>query len=135
MSKKRDYGSGSIDPSGNNSWRLRYRVGGKRFTKTFEGTKTEAQKELRRFLHSGDTGQHIAPDRITFGEWIDRWLALKETNVKPRTHERYERFLKTHVSPALGSRPLQKITATDIDGLYQDLQGKYSPLCGGMTRL
>jgi integrase len=121
MGKKGHYGSGSIDPSGKNSWRLRYRVDGQRYTKVVEGTRTEATKELRRLLHSGDTGSHVAPDKITLGQWIDRWLALKEPNVKARTYERYEIFLKRHVAPApLGSRRLQKITPTEIDDLYKD---------------
>jgi integrase len=58
---RRTYGDGGIDARGENSWRLRYRVNGKRFSKSFRGTKTEALKELRRLLRSGDTGEHIAP--------------------------------------------------------------------------
>jgi len=66
-SKRGNYGSGTIDPSGKNSWRLRYRIGGRRYTKVVSGTKTDAAKELRRLLHDGDIGAHIAPDKI-------RWL-------------------------------------------------------------
>jgi hypothetical protein len=38
--RKGHYGSGSIDESGRNSWRLRYRIAGKRHTKVVQGTKT-----------------------------------------------------------------------------------------------
>jgi integrase len=126
--KRGHYGSGSIDPSGKNSWRLRYRVGAERFAKTVKGSRTEAARELRRLLHSGDTGSHVAPDKITLSQWIDRWLALKEPNVKAQTYERYEIFLKRHVAPApLGSRRLQKITPTEIDDLYKDLAERQAP--------
>src|SRR5258706_166582 len=55
-------------------------------------------------------------------------LMLKEPNVKARTYERYEIFLKRHVVPApLGRRPLQKITATEIDDLYKDLAKRQAP--------
>ena len=59
--KRRTYGDGGIDARGENSWRLRYRVNGKRFTKAFRGTMSEAQKELRRLLRSGDIGEHVEP--------------------------------------------------------------------------
>jgi integrase len=125
--KKGHYGSGSIDPSGKNSWRLRYRIDGKRYTKVVEGTKTEAAKELRRVLHSGDTGQHVAPDKITVSQWITEWLELKKRSIKARSHERYEEILTQHVVPAVGAIPLQKITAGDVDKLYSGLSLRLAP--------
>ena len=35
-----------------------------------------------------------------------------------RTLERYNNLLRLHVAPTLGSRPLQKLTAIEIDALY-----------------
>jgi hypothetical protein len=119
MARKRGHnGSGSIDQSGENSWRLRYRIDGVRYTKTFEGTRTEAAKELRRLLHSGDTGTHVAPDKMTVGQWIAAWLDLKKRSIKARSHERYGEILTMHVVPVLGEIALQKITAGDIDKLF-----------------
>jgi integrase len=136
MTRKRGhYGSGSIDPSGENSWRVRYRIEGKRFTKVVEGTKTEAAKELRRLLHSGDEGKHVAPDKITLAQWIDEWLALKERTTEAQTLERYATIMKIHVVPALGTRLLQKITATDVDKLYGKLEQKLSPRTMGLLHV
>jgi hypothetical protein len=73
--KKGHYGSGTIDQQGEHSWRLRYRIAGRRLTKTEQGSKTAAAKELRQLLHDADAGTHVAPDRITVEEWIDRWLS------------------------------------------------------------
>ncbi len=67
MSKRRSYGDGGIDQRAENSWRLRYRINGKRFAKTMHGTKSEAQKALRDLLHAGDTGGHVPPDKLTLG--------------------------------------------------------------------
>src|ERR1700693_4602441 len=112
MSERRDHGDGAIDerrghPDGSVTYRLRYYVDGKRFTRTVRGTRADAKKELRRLLRSGDTGEHIAPDRITLTQWIDRWLALLERKpdgekgigrkrglVNARTLERYEELLR-----------------------------------------
>jgi hypothetical protein len=87
MSKRRDYGSGAIEPRGANSRRLRYRISGKVFRKTVKGTKTEAQKELRRLLHAGDEGNHVAPDKLTLRQWAEHWLSVRP--IGQRTRERY----------------------------------------------
>src|SRR5258706_3253069 len=127
--KKGHYGAGSIDKSGENSWRLRYRINGKRYTKVVEGTKTEAAKELRRVLHAGDTGAHVAPDKITLAAWIDHWISIgapgrRRKPVGNRSIERYSEILRVHVTPVLGSRPMPQITSTEIDKLYANIETK-----------
>jgi hypothetical protein len=87
---------------------LRYRASGKRVSQTFHGTKRDAQKELRRLIRSTDTGEHVTPDKITLGQWIERWLAAgapgrKQRQVGRRSLERYEEMLRCHVVPTLGA--------------------------------
>jgi integrase len=123
---KRSHGDGGIDTRGENVHRLRYRVNGKRFTKTFHGSMGDARKELRRLVRSGDTGEHVAPVALTVGAWIDQWIAAgapgrKKERVGQRTLERYEELLNVHVKPAIGSRRLQQLQAHEIDKLYSDL--------------
>jgi integrase len=132
MTKKRGHGEGSIDQRGENIWRLRYRINGKRYTKPFRGTKTEAQKALRQLLHAADTGSHVTPDRLTFGAWAAHWLAIGAPSNRRRRHvgqrslERYTEVLRLHVLPDLGDRPLQQLQATEIDALYERLSVKMS---------
>jgi integrase len=109
-------------------------LNGKRFTKTVHGSLTDARKELRRLIRSGDIGEHIAPNKVTLGEWIDRWFMLlnrqqaegerRRRLVSNRTVKRYEQLLRGHVVPALGTRPMQSIQATEIDNLYVTLEKK-----------
>jgi integrase len=133
MSKKRAYGGGGLDARGENSWRLRYRVGGKSFTKTVHGSKSDAQKALRELLHAGDTGAHIAPDKMTLARWIDHWIAIgapgnkRRREVGRRSIERYAELLRCHVVPTLGERPLQQLQSSEIDTLYVSLVEKISP--------
>ena len=61
-----------------NSWRLRYRIQGRRYAVTFHGSLSDARKKLRELIRSGDTGDHVAPDKITLAAWVERWLALLE---------------------------------------------------------
>src|SRR5258708_23690 len=120
---RRAFGDGGIDQRGDNVFRLRYQIGSRRFTKTVHGTQTEARKELRALIRAGDTGEHVDPNKLTVGQWIDKWIAAgapgrKKKKVSQRTVERYEQLLLTHVKPTLGSRPLQKLKAAEIDKLY-----------------
>jgi integrase len=123
------YGDGTLDQRGPDIWRLRYRAGGKRVSQSFRGTKRDAQKELRRLIRSADTGEHVTPDRLTLGRWIERWLAAgapgrKQRQVGRRSLERYEEMLRCHVVPTLGSRPLQQLQSDELDRLYLSLKGK-----------
>ena len=129
---KRGWGEGSHVPAGENTWRLRYRVNGKRYSKPFRGTKSEAKKELRRLLKAGEDGEHVDPHRKTVRQWIEHWLsagAPGKRREKPsaRTVERYSQLLRTHVLPVLGDYRLQKLTPTQIDNLYTDLATKIAP--------
>ena len=132
---KRSHGDGGIDPRGENAWRLRYRLNGARHTVTFHGTLSDARKELRRLIRTGDTGEHVVPNRVTLSQWAEQWLALLargEANGKrrglvgARTRQRYNELLKLYVLPAIGDRPLQQITATEIDNLYIKLETRLS---------
>jgi integrase len=123
---KRGHGDGGIDARGENTWRLRYRINGRRYTKTVEGTKAQAQKALRDLLHTGDTGAHVEPDKITVGGWVEQWIAIgcpgrKKKKAGRRSVERYSQLLRYHVLPVLGSRRLQQLQAVEIDRLYAAL--------------
>lgn len=125
--KRGHYGSGSISPSGKDSWRIRYRINGQRFSKTVAGSRTEAARELRNQLKAGDDGAHTAPNRTTLEAWSKAWLELKGRSAEGQSRDRYESALNTHVLPLLGPRPLQKITPTDLDRLFGDLAVKLAP--------
>jgi integrase len=123
---KRSHGDGGIDQRGEGIYRLRYRVGAKRYTVTFHGTLKEARKRLRDLLGGADKGEHVAPDKITVGKWIGQWIETgapgrKKKKVGQRTIERYEQLLNTHVTPVLGEKQLQQLRAADIDKLYTDI--------------
>ena len=137
MTSKRGHGDGGIDERGEGRWRLRWRVDGKRYTKSFRGTIGEARRELRRLIKTADDGQHVAPDKLTLASWVDRWIALlrrsddigkrKRGLVNARTLERYADMLRVHILPTLGKRPLQRITPSEIDALYTHMEQHLAP--------
>jgi integrase len=120
--------SGHIRERSPGSYELRYSHGtdpatGKRktITTTVRGTRKEAEKELRRLLHSLDTGEHVDPIRMTVREWLATWLAAVREEVSPKTHERYSELIQNFLAPALGYLPVQKLAPAHIQAAYNEL--------------
>jgi hypothetical protein len=98
---------------GKDRWRLRYRVGGKRYTKAFQGSITEAKRELRRLLKSVDDGTHVAPDKTTVAEYLRNWLD-NDTDLSPKTLERYRQLADQQIIPHLGAIVLQNLRSARV---------------------
>jgi integrase len=83
------------------------------------GTRKEAEIARAKLVDDLHTGSYVMPDRLTFGEWVrDSWLPMTEGRVKPTTFHSYRRNLEVHVLPAIGTRPLQQLTALMLNALY-----------------
>src|SRR5438105_15580723 len=102
--------SGHIRQRSPGSYELRYNIGtdpatGKRktITTTVRGTRKEAEKELRRLLHTIDNGEHVDPSRMTVRDWLHAWLKAVRAEVSRKTHERYPPSGDHALAPALGT--------------------------------
>ena len=120
--------SGHIRERSPGSFELRYNLGidpatGKRklATATVRGSRKDAEKELRRLLHSLDTGEHLDPNRITVREWLTTWLATVRQEVAPKTWERYSELAEVFLTPAFGGLHLTKLAPVHIQELLNTL--------------
>jgi integrase len=120
MPGKRDHGDGGIDARGPERWRLRWRVGGKRYSKSFHGTKKAAQAEMRRLLKSVDDGAHVAPDKTTLAAYLQAWLS-GSNDLSPKTLERYRQLAEQQIIPHLGTMPLQNLRPAQIQEWHATL--------------
>jgi integrase len=126
---KRDHGDGGIDERGPNRYRLRWRVDGKRFSKSFHGSISEARKELRRLIKSADDGVHIAPAKLTIAQYLREWLntepviGAKGKILSPKTLERYRQLRDEQIIPHLGSTLLQSLKPVQVHGWHSTLLG------------
>jgi integrase len=114
---------GNLTRRGERSWRFKYDLPttGKRETRyaTLHGTKKEAQEEAARILASVTTGQHVDPSREILGHFAERWLRdWAAQNVSNKTFTRYEQLLRKHVCARLGSVPIQRLRAVDLQAVY-----------------
>ena len=116
---------GHLMRRGERSWRLKYDLptttGKRRETRyvTLHGTKKEAQEEATRILASVTNGQHVDPSRETLGQFAERWLRdWAAQNVSNKTFTRYEQLLRKHICARVGSVPIQRLRAVDLQGIY-----------------
>jgi integrase len=101
---------------------LRDPTTGKRKRKwhSFKGTKREAQVEKARLISEVQGGTYIEPSKITFAQFLERWLENVKPRISPRTHERYTEIVRKNIAPALGSVYLTKLRPAQIAEAYSD---------------
>lgn len=121
---KRNYGRGSIKQRSKGSWRISASVGfdpltskRKRVFRTIRGTQRDAQRELTKLLAEVDRGEVVEQERISFAEYIERWLEHMRHRLRPTTFYRYEGYVRCHLRPALGRLQLSKIRPLHIQAL------------------
>ena len=84
-----------------------------------KGTKKRAEKVLADLLHRLDTGDFVKPTKVTVAEFLQRWLYdYASTNVRPRTFQRYQGIIETHLIPILGNIPLTQLKPSDVQHCY-----------------
>jgi integrase len=84
-------------------------------------SKKKADDFLAGLLNDVNKGSYSPPSKATVDSWLDVWLAIMRPNLKPSTYASYERVLRVHVRPRLGSMELRKVTSADLDRLYADM--------------
>src|SRR5262249_28734552 len=130
-SKRRE---GEVKKRGDNKWFIRIFLGlddagMKRYkSKIVEGTRIEAEKQLRAFLSERDASMVVAPSAQTLDQHLDRWLEIAKIKIAERTAEDYKKFLAIYVRPELGSKRLSSLTTKDIQDVYTKmLERKLAP--------
>ena len=107
------------------SWEIRWRAGGRTFTKTIRGGKREAEKELRAALVAVDRGEHVEPTRTTLAPFLAERIARWQVSASTREHyEHLGRVIARH----LGRIVLQRLTARDVERWHAEARVASSTL-------
>ncbi|HHW42537.1 MAG TPA: site-specific integrase [Desulfotomaculum sp.] len=125
MAGKRGHGEGTIYKRKDGRWEAKASIGfdpatgkPKRLTKYFK-TRKEAQDWLAKVAHEKATGIFVEPHRVTVGEWLDRWLEVYvRPSVRDTTYQNYETYIRVHIMPVLGDKPIQKLMPGDLQAFY-----------------
>jgi integrase len=115
---------GHIRKRGKTSWEIAINLGrdaqGKRRQKfhNVRGTKRDAQRKLNEILHQLDTGSYVAPQKVTVGVFLDKWLSHVEATITRKTFIRYREICRRHLATAFGQLPLTKLQPLHIQDMY-----------------
>ena len=85
-------------------------------------SKKAVQDKLREI--QGDASAGTIPDTglLTFGSYIDRWLAGVKGSLRETSYDRYETLIRLHIKPSLGGVKLSKLTPFHIEQFYSELE-------------
>jgi integrase len=135
MSGRRAAGSGSVHP-----WKRRNKatgkveqvgwcgmidlgfVDGKRKRQALYAPmdqKKQLEAKVTAAQHAKNSGTAPKGGRLTVAEWLATWLRQKEASgkVRARTLEHYELKIRLHIVPAIGQKPLAKLTPSDVEAM------------------
>jgi integrase len=81
--------------------------------------KSEAVRKLREALRERERGFSPSVDRITVGEYLERWIeGPLRGSVSEKTYDDYAWVCRKYLIPEIGRAKLKKLTAEHLDDLY-----------------
>lgn len=125
----------AIEKRGENSYRLTVSCGYDKEGKQIRKTRTidlshvspkkqqvEAEKQFILFQEEIKKGQYVDNEKITFEEFIEKWLTdYANANLQPKTLLEYKRLLG-RILPALGHIKLIQLQPTHLTSFYNNLR-------------
>jgi integrase len=76
--------------------------------------------KLTDLLKARKDGNPIVADSKTVETFLEEWLKATKHNVRPRTWQRYEEYVRLHVTPHIGKVKLSKLCPQHLQRLYSD---------------
>ncbi|MDE7099569.1 MAG: site-specific integrase [Ruminococcus sp.] len=98
--------------------------GKRKYKYVYARTQKELNQKVDEVKIKLGKGLDILAQRDTFGEWAERWLRLKKTEVSPHRYYVYECRVK-NLSP-IAEREIYRIRTMDIQDIIIDCADKYS---------
>lgn len=105
--------------------------GKKKYKYCYGKTQKEADAKADAVRAKLKKGMDITHDKDSFGEWCDRWLALKKSDIGNSQYQSYVGYIK-HLKANLDKTPLRNITTYDLQLMINELS-EYNPNTGRPT--
>ena len=131
MAKKRANGEGSIRKKPNGRWEGRYTQGidpstGRAIQKSVSAkTRAECKEKLDRAIRDNRGIPVNHNEDYTVAEWCRLWFeTYSKPVIRPNTAKTYENMIENHIVPAIGGVKLKRLTAIQIQKMYNDSKTK-----------
>ena len=100
---------------------------GKRKSKDiYSKTKSELRRKIKQWHEEMQAGLDIQTN-MTVKIWVQKWLAMKEPTIRPRTFNDYKRVMKRYIIPAIGNIRISRLTVMDCQRMLNSLALSLSP--------
>ncbi len=97
--------------------------------------RADAERLLADLIRRKYDGEPVPTERLTVAQYLtERWLPVQKSRLRTSTYDSYRRNIDLHVVPALGRRPLAKVTPEDLDLCYATLLTEGRKKAGGTSR-
>lgn len=122
----RRYGEGSVYRKGS-GWEAAAYIEGRR--RSARGrTMTEARAKLRALQERAASATPVIDERLTVAAYLEYWLSVTESTVRPNTYVRYREYVRLHAVPIIGQLRLVELKPMHLQQLYaKRLQAGSSP--------
>ena len=131
MAKKRANGEGSIRRKPNGRWEGRYTLGidpitGRAIQKSVSAkTRAECKEKLDRAIRDNRGIPMNHNEDYTVAEWCRLWFeTYSKPVIRPNTAKNYRNIIENHIVPAIGMVKLKRLTAIQIQQMYNDSKAK-----------
>lgn len=100
-----------------------------RIIESFENKK-EAQNRLRELNYKYHVQKDSVPSGQPFGDLLDEWLNMKESDLSTSTFKNYGALIRNHIDPILGQRSLNELSPAMLQDFLtakkdEELSGSY----------
>lgn len=117
MSKKRSQGEGSIFKRKDGLWVAQMTVQGRHVTK-YSKSQSECREWLRKIQIQVEDGLTFSAAQTIVAVFLNEWLIINSTSVRPKTSDQYKQIVKQHIIPDLGMIKLKDLNPRQIQALY-----------------
>ena len=142
MAKKRANGEGSIRRKPNGRWEGRYTLGidpatGRAIQKSVSAkTRAECKEKLDRAIRDNRGIPMDHNEDYTVAEWCRLWFeTYSKPVIRPNTAKNYRNIIENHIVPAIGMVKLKRLTAIQIQQMYNNSKAKGPRPRGGYSGL
>jgi integrase len=84
-------------------------------------TKREAETALNEFVAQLAAGTYVEETNKSVGVFLGEWLPAIRGTVRPSTWRSYATNIERHAIPRLGSVPLRRLSAPQLNAFYEEL--------------
>lgn len=125
---------GHLRTRGEGAWELRVYAGaGQTVTRTFHGTRRQAETALSKLVTEVDSRKVVATRGRTVSLLMWKWFESASPNWSPRTVYEHRRLITKEIVPAIGSLRLSRVNTADVDQFYAALRTRLAP--GSVRRI